>query len=394
MLPIGCIYRLTAILLCLLFPPMVSADDVEPIRIGMSASLTGPLAPMGKMYVKGVRLWEEAVNAKSGILGRPVQVIIHDDGGSPEEAYRIYKGMIEEKQVDLVLGPYSSAISARIVPIVEQYHYPTLLPVAAADAIWANHPKYVFGMNTSAQRWTSAILAYLALQQIKKIGLLVNDRLFVMGVPREMDTWTQRLSMKLVLREMLDLEKISGQIRKARDSDVQALIVWGYLHDAVMVRKTLDKIGWYPLVYFAQIAPALPEYHRILGPLADLSVGTSVWEPSRADLYPGGKQFLDTFTAKHGVSPSYHAAMGFAAGQVLSQALFQAGTTDREAVRRKLAHLDTITIVGRYGVDSQGMQVRHHPLIIQWQDGKKKVISPESMSNSELRFKSRERPWP
>lgn len=388
----GCWLRKIAILVSLfiLWSAMVCA--AQPITIGMSSALSGRYAPMGDMYAKGLHLWEEEINKKGGIRGRSVKLVVHDDRSSPQEAAKIYRQMITKEGVDLVLGPYSSGISAAIAPIVEQYHYPTLLPLAAADYIWANSPKYVFGMHTSARRWARAILAYLALHEIKRIGLLASDSLFALGVPKAADKWARRLSLDIVLRERLDPDRLDEQVQRARDLDVQALLVWCYLDGAVMVRKALDRVDWYPQVYFSHIGPALEKYHEILGPLADLTVGTSVWEPGRAELYPGGREFVERFEAKYGTKPSYHAAMGFAAGEVLARALLQAGDIDREVVRNKLANLDMITIVGRYGVDSQGMQVRHSPLVIQWQDGKKKVLWPRPLGNAHLQFRSEERP--
>jgi branched-chain amino acid transport system substrate-binding protein len=387
-----CMNPRTVILLFLFFFGTGIAYAAQPIRIGVSIALSGRHAPMGEMYAKGLRLWEKDVNDRGGLLGRPVKLLIYDDHSSPDDAKAIYQRMLTQERVDFVMGPYSSSISQAIAPIVEQYRYPTLLPLAAAHSIWDDRPKYVFGMHTLGRRWTSATFAYLALQEIKRVGILVNERLFHMGDPKDTDKWARRLDISIPMKEMLDPKRLQEQIQRARDLDVQALLVWGYMDDAVMVRKSLDKVGWYPKVYFSHIAPSLEKYHGMLGPLANLTVGTSVWEPTSAGIYPGGKQFLDAFTRKHGILPSYHAAMGYAAGEVLAQAISQAGTTDREAVREKLVEMDMITIVGRYGLDARGMQVRHRPLIIQWQEGKKKVLWPKSMSNAELQVEPEERP--
>ncbi len=163
-------------------------------------------------------------------------------------------------------------------------------------------------------------------------------------------------------------------------------------YGAVRVRKTLDEVGWYPGVYYSQIAPSLDEYHRILGPLADYSVGTSVWEPSIAKRFPGGRRFVEQFRREYRTTPSYHAAMGFAAGEVLGSAVAGVGTINREKIRNELSVLDMVTIVGRYGVSANGRQVRQQPLIIQWQDGRKKVLEPKDLSDGKLLFPPEARP--
>ena len=71
-------------------------------------------------------------------------------------------------------------------------------------------------------------------------------------------------------------------------------------------------------------------------------------------------------------------------GQVLEEAVREAQSIDREKVRAALFRLDTMTIIGRFGVDSTGKQVRQHTFIIQWQEGKKELVWPEEIQTTEL----------
>ncbi len=384
--------RIIALVLTLLCLTTGIAGEAAPIRVGVSVALSGRYAPMGEMYTKGLRLWEKEVNSKGGILGRPVELIIHDDHSSPEEARVIYQRMLTRDRVDFVFGPYSSGISKAIVPIVENHHYPILLPLAASDAPWANGPKYVFGLHTPERRWSSTILTFLARHGIERVCILVDEKLFRLGTPEGAAKWAKRLALKIVLREVLDPRGVDTQLQRARNLGVEALLVWGYMDDAVMVRRALDQMGWRPKVYFSQASAALDEYRRVLGPLADNTVGISLWEPTAARLYPGARRFLQAFRTEYGLQPTYHAAMGFAAGEVMEEAISRVGAIDRERVRNELATLDMVTVVGRYGVDRRGVQERHRPLIIQWQDGKKKVLWPEGLSDGRLRFPTERHP--
>ena len=314
-----------------------------------------------------------------------VKLLIYDDHSSPQEAVKIYDRMLTKENVDLVMGPYSSTIGSAVAPIIERHRMPTLFPLAAADAIWASRPKYVFGMHTCARRWISAVLAFFARQGVERVGILVNEELFKLGTPRETNKWAKRFGQKILMKEVPNPQHVGEQIDRARKLEVEGLIVWGYMDDAVTVRKAMARADWYPQIFFSQSAPALPDYQRRLGPLANFTVGTSVWESSIAQLRPGGKSFIEAFRQEYKTEPVYHAAMGFAAGQVLAKAISRAGTLDREKIRHELAALDMVTIVGRYRVDYRGMQVRRSPLIIQWQEGQKRVIWPEALSNGQLR---------
>jgi len=370
-------------LACLAAEPAWGGD---PIRIGVSIALSGRYAPMGGMYADGIRLWEKKQNAKGGILERPVELVIHDDCGDPEHAVKIYREMLSSGRFDFVFGPYSSVVSKVVVPLLEEYRYPTLLPLASTESVWDANPGYVFGVTTPERRWTKAIFTLLASCNIDRLVILVDESLLHLGTPRDARKWADRFGLKILLMEGLALKDLKDQLRRARDSGAQALLIWGYFDDAVAARKALVEIGWTPRVFFSQVAPALEEYHKVLGDLANYSVACAVWEPEIGRSYPGGIDFLESFRREYKRDPSYHAALGFAAGVILAEALSRAGSTDREKVRDILSNLDTVTLVGRYGVDEKGVQVRQRPVIFQWQNGRKRVIWPEPFSTGSLQF--------
>ena len=109
------------------------ANASEAVQIGVSLGLTGKYKAPAEMQQRGYELWENEVNQKGGILGRPVKVIVIDDQSNSENAKQIYKSLIAQRGVDLLFGPYSSQIAAAVAPIIEDHGYPTLLPGAAAD---------------------------------------------------------------------------------------------------------------------------------------------------------------------------------------------------------------------------------------------------------------------
>src|SRR5438874_13054553 len=87
------------------------ASAQQPIRIGASIAITGRDAVQGGYVREGYLLCQKHVNEKGGILGRPVQLLIQDDGSEAQAAIRIYEKLITEDKVDAVIGPYSSPIT-------------------------------------------------------------------------------------------------------------------------------------------------------------------------------------------------------------------------------------------------------------------------------------------
>jgi len=344
------------------------------------------------MYADGLRLWAKNQNTKGGMLGRPVDLVIHDDRSDPEAAVKNYHEMLSSGRFDFVFGPYSSVISKAVVPLLEEYRYPTLLPLASVESVWDSGSRYVFGVITPERRWTKAIFGIMARARIDQLVILVDESLLALGSPREAQKWAGRFGLNILFLERLNKQAPTEQLRRARDAGAQGLLVWGYFDDAVAVRRALAEIGWTPRLYFSQFGPSLDEYGKVLGELANYSLACGIWDPRIGRAYPGGTEFLDSFFQEYKRDPSYHAAIGYAAGVILSEAILRTGDTDREKIREMLSNLDTVTLAGRYGVDEKGVQIRQSPVIYQWQNGRKRAIWPESVGNAPLEFPPESKP--
>jgi len=352
----------------------------------MSISLSGHYASFGATGADGLRLWAKEWNAKGGILGRPIELVIHDDGGNPEKAIEIYREMLSSGRFDFVFGPYSSPVSKAVVPLLEEYRYPAVMPMTTVESIWDASPKYVFGVMTPERRWTKALLTLIATTGVDRLAILVDKGLLELGSPKEARKWADRFGLEIVFLDLLDQAKLADRLRGAREANAQALIVWGYFDDAVAVRRALADMGWTPRIFFSQVGSTTAEYGKALGDLANYSLGCGIWDPEIARLFPGGVQFLEAFRQEYHRDPGHHAAYGYAAGVILAEAISRAGSVDREKVREMLSNLDMVTPIGRYGVDEKGVQIRQRPMIFQWQNGRKRVVWPEPLSNASLQF--------
>src|SRR5215831_9904402 len=97
-----------------------SAQAADPIKIGFGMALTGPLAANGKMSLLAMQIWEDEVNAKGGLLGRPVKLVFYDDQSSPAQVPAIYSKLLDIDKVDLIVSGYASTQIAAAMPIAIQ----------------------------------------------------------------------------------------------------------------------------------------------------------------------------------------------------------------------------------------------------------------------------------
>src|SRR5271156_2437144 len=94
------------------------AFAADPILIGFGMSLTGPLAPGGKQCLLAMEIWRDEINAKGGLIGRPVQLVYYDDQSNPANVPSLYAKLIDVDKVDLLASPFATNQIGPAMPIV------------------------------------------------------------------------------------------------------------------------------------------------------------------------------------------------------------------------------------------------------------------------------------
>src|SRR5215217_8401265 len=122
--------------------PSVLAQSGDPIRIGFGMALTGPLAANGKSALLAQKIWEEDVNAKGGLLGRPVKLVFYDDQSNPATIPGIYTKLLDVDKVELIVGAYATAMIAPAMPVVMQKGKVFIGLFGLAVNSEFNYPKY------------------------------------------------------------------------------------------------------------------------------------------------------------------------------------------------------------------------------------------------------------
>ncbi|GBE00019.1 leucine-, isoleucine-, valine-, threonine-, and alanine-binding protein precursor [bacterium BMS3Abin07] len=380
-------YVLAGLLFLFISLPSKPAMAAEPVRIGLTLGLTGKYSWMADMQLKGVKLWQKDVNSRGGILGRKIQLIIYDDKSSPPAARSLYRRLILNDRVDLLFGPYSSAITEAILPITEKYGYPLLISGASADSLWQKGYKYAFGIFSPASKYVVGFLELLVMNDLDDIAIVSTDDAFSTGIAKGAKKWAERFGLKVISFERFkkgtrNLDVIAERVKA---SGARVVIMCGHFNEAVDMRLSLKRSGWHPEAFYASIGPALDEFYEMLGPDAEYTFSSSWWEP-HVNVH-GSKGFYKQFLKTYRVRPSYHAADAYAAGQILGAAITKSGNLDRGRLRDILSAMDTMSIIGRYSADRTGMQTKQFPLIIQWQKGRKEIVWPEQLKTAPPIFK-------
>jgi branched-chain amino acid transport system substrate-binding protein len=123
-------------------PTQAQAPSAQPLKIGYGIAQTGGLAPNGKSALLAQKIWEEDINAKGGLLGRPVKLIYYDDQSSPAAVPAIYEKLLDVDKVDIIIGGYGTTQLAAAMPVVIPKQKMLIGLFGLAVNAEFNYPKY------------------------------------------------------------------------------------------------------------------------------------------------------------------------------------------------------------------------------------------------------------
>jgi branched-chain amino acid transport system substrate-binding protein len=349
---------------------------------GGAISQTGRYAEPAGRFVNSYKMFADQQNAKGGLLGQKMKLIILDDKSDKQTSIKLFEKLITQDKVDLTLGPYSSGITDAVANILERYKYPTLAPGASSGIIWKKGRKYIFNQNAIAQNYQRGAV-YLARDiGVKRIAIVGEDSLFPRQSAEGAVEWAKKLGIEVVLNENYPRKQtdFTAMLQKIKARRAEALISNSYFADSVAQIRQLRELNINLKIFAGTVGPGLPAFAKQLGNTAEYVLGFSQWEPRPEILkFPGMEHFIDSYVKRHGVKPNYHAGIAWVAMQVTTQAIQKAGSFDREKVWNALRTSQFQTIMGKWKVDKNNLN-DHEGLTFQILDGQRKIVWPKKIA--------------
>jgi branched-chain amino acid transport system substrate-binding protein len=358
-----------------------------PIKIGASMSVTGTYAKPGTYQKQGYDVCIDELNAKGGILGRKVELVIYDDQSTPATAVRLYEKLITEDKVDAVMGPYSSAVSEAVANVTEKYKKVMVAPLAATTSIFKKGRKYIFMVITPAENYLDGLIDMAAKRGLKTVAIINEDTLFPKASASGTVEAAKKRGMQVVLQEAYPKGNtdFSALLVKIKAANPDVIAAGTYFDDAVAITRQMKELNVNPKMFGLTVGGDLPEFYDLLKQNAEYVYGSTQWDESLP--YPGQKEFLAAYKAKFkGQEPSYHTAAGYAGCLIYAEAVKKAGTLDADKVRDQLLKMEIKTAFGEYKVEPDGFQIAHKTVMLQWQDGKRIVVWPDDLANGKMRY--------
>ncbi len=355
-----------------------------PILIGASISQSGAFARASHAEITAYRLAEEVLNQQGGLLGRPVKLVIYDDQSNASQGVILYRRLIYQDKVDLLLGPFSSGVTFAVAPVVDQARVPMIAPQAADPKIWAAGRRYVFGVLPNGSSYLLGALDLAKENNLHSVALIYQDAAQPIAAAGGVRQRAKELGLSIVMDESYpaDATDFTAQMSKAKRLGADAVIGGGYINDEIGLVKAAKAVDYSPKMISLMIGASDPNFIKDLGQDGELVSGNTNWEPFFKT--PGNTEFVQRYRAKYNEDPYYDTAASYAAAMLLAQAVKAAGKVDREAIRNWLSATRTVTVFGNYQVNTNGLQIGKQAAIFQWQKARREIVWPASLRTGTL----------
>jgi branched-chain amino acid transport system substrate-binding protein len=361
------------------FAPTARAQAKEPIVVGASMSLSGAYAAGGRYSLEGTQLWVDDVNARGGLLGRPVRLVYYDDKSDPNTGVQLYEKLITADKVDLLVGPYSSAVTSAVSTVAEKHKMVMLGPEAADVKIYSRGYKYNFQGQTQAGRYMVGALSLAKANGYKTLAMLAEDTAFPKAVASEVAKQAREYGLEIVFNETYPKgsSDFSALLTKLKQLKPDVIFANSYLPDAQGIIRQCRELGVDSKLLAVAVGAAEPEFVN-LGSSAEYIFGATQWAASMP--WRGNAEFVKAYQKKFNRSPDYHSASNYASGQVLEAALKSVGSLDQEKLAAAISKMKLTTVYGDFQVDASGVQTGFSSALLQWQKGKQVVIWPDHLA--------------
>jgi branched-chain amino acid transport system substrate-binding protein len=373
-----------------------SGDFVGTIKIGAALSETGKFSVEGEDSRQGYDTWADWVNNEYGGIQLPdgrygVEIVYYDDESDADTAANLVQRLIDEDNVDFLLGPYSSGLTTGASAISEAAGKIMVEGNGTSDAIFERGFENLFLVATIGSDYTKTGIEAFAAQGAETAVVAYEDTSFPTAVAEGAIKHLEANGIEVLAVETypVDPTDLTPIISKFRDLDPDVFIGGGHYVDAVLFINASEDVGFDPDGMLITVGPSNPQLVDELGDSVYGVIGPTQWEATMAwegEWFGTAADYAARFENLWGEPPVYQAASATASALALHVAIEQAGTTETEAVRDALRNLNIDTFYGPISFDERGVNTAKAMGTVQVQDGSINVVAPEGAKVADLAY--------
>lgn len=342
--------RASRALLLFLLPLAASShaqtNNNAPIRIGVSGPFSGGSSPMGESMLNGIRLAVEEMNGIGGVNGRKIELIERDDEAKNDVGARIAQDFTRERVV-AAIGIVNTGVGLASIDAYQQAKIPLMVAVSTGTALTRKYAppaapeNYIFRISPTLDMEAKVLVADLKRKGMNRVAILADRTAYGDAGLKAFVEQSKSAGIEVSAEDRFQIgdQDMNAQVRRAKTSGAQALVVWGIGPELAAIARNKESLGWK--------APMLGSWTFSMRNFIDMSgrAGEGALMPQTfiQDMGSTSKNsFLLAYKRafKTDAIPSpMSAAQGYDGMHLLYLAIRQANSTDGPKIREALENL-------------------------------------------------------
>jgi branched-chain amino acid transport system substrate-binding protein len=381
------LHFLVAVSILVLVAP-TAALAAETIKVGIILPLSGPLEDFGTMEKHSFDMALQEINGGGGIKGKMLEFIYADDKGEPEVGRSAVQKLINEDNVVMLGGGFSSSVTYVTADVAQQNGVPFLINTASADKITEQGWDYVFRLNPPVSEYTSGLESFLAQVVKPKTAAVIHENsMYGKRAAEFFQKSCNKLGIDVLLVEGYEhgAEDFKPVLTKVKQLNPDILFMASYLMDGSTLMIQSRELKLTPKLFLGgAVGFTMPEFVQYAGIASDKVMTATLWH--QALPLPGAMAYFEAFAAKYNRAPEYHGAEAYAAAYVIKDVLQRTASLGSDDIKKALSETNLTTLFGPVKFTSYDKKINQNMLttyVVQWQFSRLKLIWPKNLANAD-----------
>jgi branched-chain amino acid transport system substrate-binding protein len=217
----------------------------QSIKIGVIQPLTGSFAASGGYVANGARIAADEINAKGGVLGKKIELVVEDNKSNPTESSAVAEKLIVRDKVPVLMGAWGSSLTLAVMPKLMEYQVPMVVETSSSDKITTIGNPFVFRISPPSSVEASGFAKMIDQLKIGKADFLVVNNDWGLGTAEQFGKMFRAHNIKVGLVESMaqNAQDMSAQLAKIKASDADTLIVTTAVEQLTLIFKQAFALG-------------------------------------------------------------------------------------------------------------------------------------------------------
>ncbi len=320
-----------------------AAPTGDPIVIGAIVSATGPGSALGEQERNVLQMEEDLINAKGGVLGRPLKIVVEDDKSDPKEAVTAANKLLQQDKAVALIAATTSSSTLAVKEIAAQEGIPQIAMAAANDVTDKEPNQWIWRTPQKDALAVERALDYIANSlKVKKVAVLHDENAFGSSGNAEIAKQAPGKGLEVVASESYKTNDtdMTAQLTKIKGENPEVLVVWGTNPGPALAAKNMKQLGM-TIPYVGSHGIANRTFIELAGDAAEgvvfpggrLLVPSSITDPKQKEVT---EAFIHDYEYTYSAQPNPFAGYAFEAITILADAITRAGSTDAAAIQLAL----------------------------------------------------------